>query len=138
MTLISYDEEGRNYSLNKNVRSIEFRLVWWPVDQNGDLTFEDEKPQCREVGFDALAVRRQGGWDIHNVTPQERIPAMEAINVKPFMEALHKALSEALDGPIVRFPTGVVDWDMMVDDPSVIKYQPLMERCDPHGPPYRI
>jgi hypothetical protein len=42
---------------------------------------------------------------------------MEAINVRPFMECLHKALSEALDGPIVRFPTGVVDWDMMVDNP---------------------
>ena len=114
---MDYDEEGRNYSLNKNVRSIEFRLVWWPVDRHGNLTFEDEKPQGQEVGFDALAVRRQGGWDIHNITPQERVPGMARCQVKAFMERVAVILSEVLGGPIVRFPSQVVDWDMMEHNP---------------------
>ena len=98
---IDYDEEGRNYSLNKNVKNVEFRLAWWPD----------------ETDFFALAVKRQGGWDIHNVTPQERVPGMSRGQVKGFMERVTVTLSEVLGGPIVRFPSQVVDWDMMDINP---------------------
>jgi len=108
---MDYDEEGRNYSLNKNVKNVEFRMVWFPIDRNGDLT------QGWEGGYDALAVKRQGGWDIHNVTPQERVPGMARCQVKAFMERVAIILSEVLGGPIVRFPSQVVDWDMMEHNP---------------------
>ena len=92
----------------KDVQAVEFRLVWWPVGLTRKTT-----PHCREVSFDALVVRRKQGYEVHNITAQERFPEMRTPGIRRFLAALRRALENTLGAPVVGLSPDIVDWGMM-------------------------
>lgn len=105
------------YSHNKDVQRVEFSMVWWPIER---YFMTSPMPHCRAVRFEALAVKKVRGYEVHNVTALEMFPYMRRYGLRRFMDSLEDALGEALGSHILGLSPSVVDWEMMVGGPTVL------------------